>query len=87
MDGAVTMAGTPPAHVRTMARLLRADRIGTVTHVSCVDRRAQVVEPSPSVQVEYLQLLSYGADHLAWIRDLLGVDPVRVMAPAASRSK
>ena len=74
------MAGTPPAHVQTMARLLRAGRIGTVTHVSCVDRRARGVEPSASAEVEYLQLLAYGADHLAWIRDLLAVDPVRVMA-------
>ena len=73
---AVTMAGTPPAHVQTMARLLRAGRVGTLTHISCVDRRARGVQ----AEVEYLQLLAYGADHLAWIRHLLGVDPVRVMA-------
>jgi predicted dehydrogenase len=77
---AVTMADMPPAHVQTMARLLRAGRIGTVTHVSCVDRRAQSVERLASSEVEYLQLLAYGADHLAWIRSLLGVDPVQVMA-------
>jgi predicted dehydrogenase len=74
------MAGRPPGHVQTMARLLRAGRIGTVTHVSCVDRRTPGAERSASAEVEYLQLLAYGADHLDWIRDLLGVDPVRVMA-------
>ena len=41
---AVIMAGAPPAHAQIMARLLRAGRIGTVTHVSCVDRRARGVE-------------------------------------------
>jgi predicted dehydrogenase len=74
------MADMPPAHVQTIARLLRADRIGTVTHVSCVDRRARGVERLASPEVEYLQLLAYGAEHLAWIRALLGVDPMRVMA-------
>jgi hypothetical protein len=74
------MAGTPSAHAPTIARLLRAGRIGTVTHVSCVDRRARGVESFGSAEVEYLQLLAYGADHLARVRDLLGVDPVRVMA-------
>jgi predicted dehydrogenase len=63
-----------------MGRLLRAGRIGTITHVSCVDRRARGVERLGSAPVDYVQLLAYGADHLAWIRDLLGVDPVRVMA-------
>jgi predicted dehydrogenase len=74
------MANTPPAHIQTIGRLLRAGRIGTVTHVSCVDRRARSMESLPSSEVEYLQLLAYGADHLAWIRDLLGADPVQVMA-------
>jgi predicted dehydrogenase len=77
---AVMMAGRRPAHVQTLARLLRAGRIGTVTHVSCVDRRARGVERLASADVEYVQLLAYGADHLAWVRDLLGVDPVGVMA-------
>jgi hypothetical protein len=76
----MTMAGRPPAHVQIMARLLRAGWIGTVTHVSCVDRRAPGLERLASGAFEYLQLLAYGADHLAWIRDLLGVDPVRVIA-------
>jgi predicted dehydrogenase len=63
-----------------MKRLLRAGRIGTVTHVSCVDWRARGVESLGSAEIDYVQLLAYGADHLAWIRDLLEVDPVRVMA-------
>jgi predicted dehydrogenase len=77
---ALTMAGTPPAHIQTMGRLLRAGRIGTVTHVSCVDRRARSVTSLLPSEADYGQLLAYGADHLAWIRDLLGVEPVRIMA-------
>jgi predicted dehydrogenase len=69
-----------PAHVQGLARLLRAGRIGTVTHISCVDRRARRAERSTSADVEYVQLLACGADHLAWIRALMGVDPVGVMA-------
>jgi hypothetical protein len=76
----VKMAGGPPAHAHIMARLLRAGRVGTVTHVSCVDRRALGVERGGAGEIDYVQLLAYGADHLAWIRDLLGVDPVRIMA-------
>jgi hypothetical protein len=76
----VIMAGAPPAHAHIMARLLRAGRIGTITHVSCVDRRARGVERVGAGEIDYVQLLAYGADHLAWIRDLLGVDPVRIMA-------
>jgi hypothetical protein len=63
-----------------MARLLRAGRVGTVTHVSCVDRRAHGVERVGAGEIDYVQLLAHGADHLAWICDLLGVDPVRIMA-------
>lgn len=74
------MAGALPAHGQITARLLRAGRIGTVTHVSCVDRRARAVESLGAGEIDYVQLLAYGADHLAWIRDLLGVDPVRIMA-------
>jgi hypothetical protein len=74
------VAGALPAHGQITARLLRAGRIGTVTHVSCVDRRARAVESPGAGEIDYVQLLAYGADHLAWIRDLLGVDPVRIMA-------
>lgn len=61
-------------------RLLRAGRIGTVTHVTCIDRSASASESLGAASPEYVQLLAYGADHLAWIRDLLGVEPVRVLA-------
>jgi hypothetical protein len=74
------VAGAPPAHAQITARLLRAGWIGTVTHVSCVDRRARGVECLGAGEIDYVQLLAYGADHLASIRDLLEVEPVWVMA-------
>ena len=74
------MASAPPAHAQITTRLLRAGRIGTVTHVSCVDRRARGMESLGAGEIDYVQLLAYGADHLTWIRGLLEVEPVRVMA-------
>jgi predicted dehydrogenase len=72
------VAGAVPACARTVRRLLRAGRIGTVIHVSCIDRSAS--RSLDAAGPEYVQLLAYGADHLAWIRDLLGVEPVKVLA-------
>lgn len=75
-DPAVT--GAMPAGWRTVAKLL--GRIGTITHISCFDRLVAEAADSGSVEREYLHLLARGADQLAGMRDLLGVDPVRVMA-------
>jgi len=72
-----------PVYARSLARLLGAGLIGTVTHVSCVDRRARVGASPAQAGPGYVQLLAYGADHLAWLRELLAVDPVRVMARCA----
>src|SRR5262249_17314745 len=65
---------------QTLRKLLREEKVGTVTHVSYVDRRARPAQGNFLSQVEYAQLLDVGTDHFDSLRSMLGVNPVRVIA-------
>jgi predicted dehydrogenase len=65
---------------QTLRKLLREGKVGTVTHVSYVDRRARPAQGNFLSQVEYAQVLDVGAHHFDSLRSILGVNPVRVMA-------
>jgi predicted dehydrogenase len=65
---------------QTLRKLLREGKVGTVTHVSYVDRRARAAQGNFLAQVEYAQLLDVGAHHFDSLRSILGVNPVRVIA-------
>ena len=59
---------------KTIHRFLRADRIGAIGHISCVDRR--LCAPGSSDD----NLLAEGASQLTEICDLLGHTPASVTA-------
>jgi predicted dehydrogenase len=65
---------------QTLRKLLREGKVGTVTHVSYVDRRARPAQGNFLSQVEYAQVLDVGAHHFDSLRSIFGVNPVRVMA-------
>jgi predicted dehydrogenase len=65
---------------RTLYHLIRAGKVGTVTHVSCTDRRARPTQGNFLAGAEYAQVLDVGAHHFDSLRSILGVHPVRVMA-------
>jgi predicted dehydrogenase len=65
---------------QTLRKLVREGKVGTVTHVSYVDRRARPAQGNFLSQVEYAQVLDVGAHHFDSLRSILGVNPVRVMA-------
>jgi len=65
---------------QTLRKLLCEGKVGTVTHVSYVDRCARPAQGNFLSQVEYAQLLDVGADHFDSLRSILGVNPVRVIA-------
>jgi predicted dehydrogenase len=65
---------------QTLRKLLREGKVGTITHVSYVDRRARPAQRNFLSQVEYAQVLDVGEHHFDSLRSILGVNPVRVMA-------
>ena len=65
---------------QTLRKLLREGKVGAVTHVSYVDRRARPVQGTFLSQVEYAQVLDVGVHHFDSLRSILGVNPVRVIA-------
>jgi predicted dehydrogenase len=65
---------------QTLRRLLHAGKVGTVTHVSCTDRRTCPPQRGVLAGAEYTQILNVGAHHFDSLRSMLGVNPVRVMA-------
>ncbi|HSE87965.1 MAG TPA: Gfo/Idh/MocA family oxidoreductase [Candidatus Binatia bacterium] len=64
---------------QTLQKLLREGKVGCVTHVSYVDRRARSPQGNFLSQVDYAQVLDVGAHHFDSLRSILGVNPVRVM--------
>ena len=67
--------------------LLREGKVGTVTHVSCIDRRQAVSGPG-GASADYRHLYEVAAHHFDTLRSILGRNPVRVMAqscPAPNR--
>jgi predicted dehydrogenase len=65
---------------RTLQQLVGEGKVGTITHVSCIDHRARPAQGNFLVGVEYAQVLDVGAHHFDSLRSILGVNPVRVMA-------
>jgi predicted dehydrogenase len=65
---------------RTLQQLMREDKVGTITHVSCVDRRSRPATDNYLARVDYAQVLDVGAHHFDSLRSILGVNPVSVMA-------
>jgi predicted dehydrogenase len=64
----------------TLQQLVHEGRVGTIAHVSCVDRRSSPTEDNFPAQTAYIQLLDVAAHHLDNMRSMLGVTPVSVMA-------
>ena len=64
----------------TLQQLVREGRVGTITHVSCVDRRSCPAQGNFLAQADYAQVLDVGAHHFDNLRSMLGVNPVSVMA-------
>src|SRR5262249_57417773 len=58
---------------QTLRKLLREGKVGTVTHVSYVDRRACPAQGNFLSQVEYAQVLDVGTDRFDSLRSILGV--------------
>ena len=65
---------------RTLQHLVRGGKVGTITHVSCIDRRSRPVLDNFLVQADYAQLLDRGGGHFDSLRSILDVNPVSVMA-------
>jgi predicted dehydrogenase len=65
---------------QTLRKLLREGKVGTITHVSYVDRRARPAQGNFLSQVDYAQVLDVGAHHFDSLRSILGVNPVHVTA-------
>jgi predicted dehydrogenase len=63
-----------------LRQLVREGRIGTPTHVSCIDRRADPARSDGATNVDYAQVLALGADDLNRLRNILGRDPIRILA-------
>jgi predicted dehydrogenase len=64
----------------TIQRLIQEGRVGTITHVSCSDRRSSPTQGSFLAQTDYAQLLDVGAYQLDSLRTILGLNPVSVIA-------
>ncbi len=67
---------------RTLQQFVREGRVGGVTHVSCVDRRAQRGASDAPTDLPYPQLQQAAAHHFDSARSILGVNPVTAMARA-----
>jgi predicted dehydrogenase len=59
---------------------VREGRVGTITHVSCSDRRSSPTQGGFLAPTDYAQLLGVGAYHLDSLRTILGLNPVSVIA-------
>jgi predicted dehydrogenase len=68
---------------RALRTLLREGKVGTVTHVSCIDRRRQTAAAPGGLPVDYMQLHEVAAHHFDSLRGALGRNPVRVMAQSS----
>lgn len=65
---------------QAMRGLVRAGKVGTITHVSCIDRRAEPVGDNYRSRMDYIQVLEVGIHHFDSLRHVLGVNPIRVLA-------
>ena len=64
---------------KAIDRFLSSGRIGSIGHISCVDRRPRPPVPS-AAEDEFAAIVAIGASQLAQICDLLGLSPETVTA-------
>jgi predicted dehydrogenase len=69
---------------RRLRRLVGEGKVGTITHVSCMDRRSRLARGSEPTRAEYSQVVDVAAHHFDSLRAVLGVNPVNVMARCGS---
>lgn len=65
---------------RTLQHLVRSGRLGTITHVSCMDHQAYPSASLREVGREYVQAQWAGVHHFDSLRAILNAQPVCVMA-------
>ena len=63
-----------------MQQLVHEGKVGTLTHVSYIDRHSCQAQDQVSLQTDYAQLLHVGAHHFDRLQRMLGLNPVRIMA-------
>jgi predicted dehydrogenase len=64
----------------TIRQLVQAGKVGTISHVSHIDRHSCQAQEQGALPPDYAQLLHVGASHLNKLQRLLAANPVRVMA-------
>ncbi len=65
---------------QAMQALIREGKIGTITHVSCIDRRAEPAGDNYRLDMDYVQMMDVGIHHFDSLRAMLGVNPIRGLA-------
>jgi predicted dehydrogenase len=65
---------------RTVRQLVREGKVGTVTHVSCVDRRSLPAGNDDRAQTSHVQLIRVAIDHFDTLRSILGLNPTSAIA-------
>jgi predicted dehydrogenase len=81
----IVMSHEPVTRVDgSLHSLITGSKVGTVTHLSCTDRRAD--SGSAPESGAYCQLLSVGIHHLEMLRRVLGTDPVSLIARCSRSS-
>jgi predicted dehydrogenase len=65
---------------QALKKLLREGKVGSITHVSYIDRRARTAQDNFLFDVEYAQLMDVGAQHFDSLRSILGVNPKSVIS-------
>jgi predicted dehydrogenase len=71
---------------RRLRRLVEEGKVGTITHVSCMDRRSRPAGGSDVAGAEYPQVVDVATHHFDTLRAILGVNPVSVMARCGTSS-
>ncbi len=65
---------------QAMRELVRDGKVGTVTHVSCIDRRDGPVGERYRAGMDYVQVMEVGEHHFDGLRHVLDVNPIRLLA-------
>lgn len=65
---------------QSMRTFLQEGKVGTISHVSCIDRRNEPVSDNYRSRMDYVQVMEVGEHHFDSLRNVLGVNPVRVLA-------
>jgi predicted dehydrogenase len=63
-----------------LQQLVQAEQVGTITHVSCIDKQMCLSTDPLLAQGDYSQVLNVAVQHFDSLRSILGVQPMSVMA-------